>query len=424
MVTDQDVSTRATSSPQRLRVAILGSTGSIGTQTLETIAYLNDLNTKSKHPTRYEVVALCANQSVSKLAQQSSAFPDAILGLTDPDSEAGEFETSALIHHPDAATKLVEDTLPDLVIGAIVGIAGLSSTLRSAQLGINIALANKESLVAGGKIVTDAAFKSGAKILPIDSEHAGLWQCLLSLVGPGYAPPSATPPGSIRRVTLTASGGPFRNKTLPEIQNSTIEQALNHPTWTMGKKVSIDSATLMNKALELIEARWLFGLSADQLDAVIHPQSTVHAFVETVDGSVLAHMGPTDMRCPIQHALTHPLRAPAQSKPLDLATLCSLGFEPVDHDRFPAINLARHVISAGNDSGNSAGTVLNAANEAAVEAFLGSRIRFGAITTVVQDTLDRFDHCPAESLGNVLDIHNRAKSMAIDFIHSGAAAIS
>ncbi len=403
--------------PPLLRVAILGSTGSIGTQTLETIEHLNTLNAQGKHPTRYEVVAMCAHQNTAKLAQQAVAHPGATLGLTNPDSGTKDTDPSSLIHHPNAATTLIEDTRPDLVIGAIVGIAGLPSTLRAAQLGINIALANKESLVAGGRIVTGALFESGAKIYPVDSEHAGLWQCLLSLEGPNYAPPSNALE-SIRRVTLTASGGPFLDRSLAEIQDATIEQALNHPTWTMGKKVSIDSATLMNKALELIEAHWLFGLSADQLDAVIHPQSTVHAIVETIDGSTLAHMGPTDMRCPIQHTLTHPNRAQSQARPLDITTLGSLDFKPISSTRFPAINIAKEVIR----NGDSAGPVLNAANEAAVEAFLNKQIAFGAITTIVQSTLERFDHRAADSLETVLGIHDQAKAIATELINSSAAA--
>ncbi|MBL4809087.1 MAG: 1-deoxy-D-xylulose-5-phosphate reductoisomerase [Phycisphaerales bacterium] len=412
-----DPSNPAPPAPAILRVAILGSTGSIGTQALDTIGHLNALNAQGRHPTRYEVVALCAHESASKLAQQSGVHPGAALGLCNPAADQSGLSPALLTRGQDAPVRLVEDTRPDLVIGAIVGIAGLSSTLRAAQLGINIALANKESLVAGGKIVTDALFQSGAKIYPVDSEHAGLWQCLLSLEGPQYAPPSA-PPESIRRVTLTASGGPFRGRSLAEVQDATVEQALNHPTWTMGKKVSIDSATLMNKALELVEAHWLFGLSADQLDAVIHPQSTVHAIVETVDGSVLAHMGPTDMRCPIQHALTHPHRATSQTRPLDLTAIGSLDFQPVDPLRFPAINMAQEVIKAGSSSG----AVLNAANEAAVEAFLKKQIAFGTITAIVQNTLERFDHCPADSLESVLGIHAQARAIATELINSNTAA--
>ena len=404
--------------PPVLRIAILGSTGSIGTQTLETVDHLNILHENNQHPTRYEIVGLCARANSTLLQQQSDAHPNATLALICPDAKLQTDCT--LIQCEDAATKLIEQTKPDLVVGAIVGIAGLQSTLRAAQLGIDIALANKESLVAGGHLVTQAARESGARILPIDSEHAGLWQTILAITSPTYSPPSSTPLDTIRRVTLTASGGPFRSATLDEIQNASIEQALNHPTWSMGNKVSIDSATLINKALELIEAHWLFGLSADQLDAVIHPQSTVHAFLETTDGSTLAHLGPTDMRCPIQHALTHPHRAPLQAQPLDLTTLSSLDFEPIDPTRFPAIELAKRVIRASsvNSSQNnsSTGAVLNAANEAAVEAFLNHKLSFGNITTIVQDTLDQFPNRDADTFESIIDIHHQAKSLASKLI--------
>ncbi len=398
------------------RIAILGSTGSIGTQSLNTIAHLNTLHDQGHHPTRYEVVALSANSNTTELAKQSRAHPNALIGLCNPNTNPADLQNSNLIHHQNASATLIENTAPDLVIGAIVGIAGLSSTLKAAQLGIDIALANKESLVAGGSLVTNAALTSGAKILPVDSEHAGLWQCLLGLTNPNYAPPSQVPSDSIRRVVLTASGGPFYNQTLQQINNATIKQALNHPTWTMGAKVSIDSASLMNKALELIEAHWLFGLSADQLDAVIHPQSTIHAFLETVDGSVISHLGPTDMRCPIQHALTHPLRSPSQSKPLDLTSLGTLQFTKVDPIRFPAINMAKAVINAGG----SAGTIFNAANEAAVDAFLNKQINFGAITSIVQQTLEQFDHQPVDSLESVLDIHQQSCAAASKLIATHA----
>ncbi len=410
---DHNTSAQAAGVDRIVRVAVLGSTGSIGTQTLETIKHLNALNSKGQHPTRYEVVALCANSDTTTLKSQANANPDATLGVCDLRADTSALDGPSVIHDPDAPKTLVEQTNPDLVIAAIVGIAGLPSTLRAAQLGINIALANKESLVAGGKLVTEAAVSSGASILPIDSEHAGLWQCLLSLNGPDYTPPSSAQ-RSINRVTLTASGGPFRDQSLEDIQNATVEQALKHPTWSMGQKVSIDSATLMNKALELIEAHWLFGLSAEQLDAVIHPQSTVHAFVETIDGSTLAHLGPTDMRCPIQHALTHPDRAPLQSEPLDLTTLSSLDFTSIDPERFPAIGLAKRVISAGS----SAGTVFNAANEAAVESFLNHQLRFGDITAIVKNTLDRYDHHAVDTLDAILDTHEQAKSIALDLIQS------
>ncbi len=402
--------------PPTRRVAVLGSTGSIGTQTLDTIEHLNTLHKQGKHPTHYEVVALAARENTAILAQQSAAHPTAALGVCCPSADTSTLDSSKLIHSTDAPTTLVEQTQPDLIIASIVGIAGLPSTLRAAELGIDIALANKESLVAAGHLVTQAALSNNAVLLPVDSEHAGLHQCLLALTGSHYTPPTATPIPNIKRVTLTASGGPFRNATLHQIQHATPDQALNHPTWIMGKKVSIDSATLVNKGLELIEAHWLFGLSADQLDAVIHPQSTIHALVETNDSSILAHLGPTDMRCPIQHALTHPSRATAQAPSLDLAALGSLDFEPIDPERFPAINLANRVIKQAD----SAGVVFNAANEAAVEAFLSNQINFGAITQIIERTLDQYTHHPIDTLDSVLQAHEHAMSIASEHITHAA----
>ena len=401
--------------PALRRIAILGSTGSIGTQTLAAINHLNQLHAQDLHPTRYEVVALCAHNNSQTLAMQAEDHASAKLGICDPGADTSQIHNAGLIHASDAPTQLIEHSNPDLVIAAIVGIAGLPSTLRAAELGIDIALANKESLVAGGSLVTKAAQQSGCTLLPIDSEHNGLWQCLQSLTD--QSPPFKSPIPDIQRVTLTASGGPFRDCTLSEIEHATPEQALNHPTWDMGAKVSIDSATLINKALKLIEAHWLFNLSADQLEAVIHPQSTIHALVQTHDHSVLAHLGPTDMRCPIQHALTHPLRAPSQSTPLDLPTLGSLDFLPIDPERFPAINLAKRVITEAQ----STGVVLNAANEAAVDAFLDHRINFGSITNIISRTLDEYEHHDIDSLESIMESHNRAMSLARNTIDSFSA---
>ncbi|MGJ8637033.1 MAG: 1-deoxy-D-xylulose-5-phosphate reductoisomerase [Phycisphaerales bacterium] len=406
--------------PTTMRVAVLGSTGSIGTQTLDTIAHLNALHDDDRHPTRYEIVALAACTNTKALAEQSTLHPNAKIGVSSMDASVDSLDQHRLIHADDAPTKLIEETRPDLVVGAIVGIAGLASTLRSVELGIDLALANKESLVAAGDLVTQAADRSGARIFPVDSEHAGVWQCMLSLTSPDYAPPSLTAPAQIRKVTLTASGGPFRERSLESVEHASVQDALDHPTWSMGKKVSIDSATLMNKALELIEARWLFGLRADQLDAVIHPQSSVHAFVETIDGSVLAHLGPTDMRCPIQHALTHPHRAPMQPNPLNFAELGSLEFSAIDPDRFPAIGLAKSVI----EQGGSAGAVFNAANEAAVEAFLKDELEFGAITRVVAETLEQSGSPTANTLDEILDLHHSTKRLTNQLIttHSTSRA--
>lgn len=393
-----------------LRVAVMGSTGSIGTQTLDTIAHLNALNKQSLHPTRYEVVALAAGKDTATLAKQSALHQNALLGVSCPDANTSLLNKANLTQAPTAPTQLIEQSSPDLVIAAIVGIAGLPSTLRAAQLGIDIALANKEALVAAGSLLTTTARANNAALLPVDSEHAGLWQCLQALTADN--PPYKAAPSSVNKVTLTASGGPFRNHSLEQIQNATPDQALKHPTWSMGKKVSIDSATLINKALELIEAHWLFALSADQLDAVIHPQSTIHALLQTNDHSVLAHLGPTDMRCPIQHALTHPLRATSQSTPLDLAQLGSLDFQAIDPDRFPAINLAKQVIRTGN----TAGVVFNAANETAVDAFLTNQIPFGDITAIITATLDQYNHHPADTLDSIMTAHHAAKAIASDHI--------
>lgn len=404
--------------PSTMRVAVLGSTGSIGTQTLESIAHLNELHDHGRHPTRYEIVALAASTNTEALAQQSGSHPTARIGVSSMGAPVDTLDQPRLIHAADAPTQLIEETRPDLVVGAIVGIAGLASTLRAVELGIDLALANKESLVAAGDLVTQAAARSGARIFPVDSEHAGVWQCMLALTGSDYAPPSLTAPSEIRKVTLTASGGPFRERSLESIEHASVQEALEHPTWSMGTKVSIDSATLMNKALELIEARWLFGLSADQLDAVIHPQSAVHAFIETTDGSVLAHLGPTDMRCPIQHALTHPDRAPMQPKPLNIAELGSLEFSAIDPERFPAIGLAKSVIQQGD----SAGAVFNAANEAAVEAFLNGELKFGAITRVVSETLEQSESQPASTLDEILGLHHSTKRLTNQLITTHSAS--
>lgn len=395
---------------------MLGSTGSIGTQTLDTIAHLNALHNQGVHPTRYEIVALAAGSNTNTLALQSELHPTAKIGVSSMEASVEPLDQRRLIQGMDAPTTLIEETRPDLVVGAIVGIAGLSSTLRTVELGIDLALANKESLVAAGDLVTQAAARSGARIFPVDSEHAGVWQCMLALTNSDYAPPSLSAPADIRKVTLTASGGPFRERSLESIENASVQEALNHPTWSMGQKVSIDSATLMNKALELIEARWLFGLSADQLDAVIHPQSAVHAFIETVDGSVLAHLGPTDMRCPIQHALTHPSRAPMKPRSLNLAELGSLDFSAINPERFPAIQIAKSVI----ERGGIAGAILNAANEAAVEAFLSGDLSFGAITRVISETLERFEGQPSKTLENILETHLSTKRFTNQLIKTSA----
>lgn len=298
---------------------------------------------------------------------------------------------------PDAAERLVREVECDIVMGAIVGAAGLGATLAAVELGRDIALANKETLVAAGEIVVPAAHRSGARLLPVDSEHSAIWQCLTGL-GAEPWPPMSTP-ACVRKVTLTASGGPFRSWPADRIARATPAEALNHPTWTMGPKVTIDSASLMNKALELIEAHWLFGLLPQQLDILVHPQSIVHALVEHVDGSVIAQLGAPDMRCPIQYALTFPDRSAGPAPKLDLARAGRLDFVRPDYDVFPAPLGAMRVM----ERGGAAGAIFNAANEAAVEAFLAGAIAFGRIGQLALGALDALAD-PAPQVGSLADV--------------------
>ncbi|MFN0131086.1 MAG: 1-deoxy-D-xylulose-5-phosphate reductoisomerase [Phycisphaerales bacterium] len=402
------------------RVIVLGSTGSIGTQTLDAIAHLNRLHARGLFHAPFVITGLAANANADLLAEQADRFRvrDLALAGTAPDSAA--FADRILRRGPEAAERLVRQVDADLVVAAITGIAGLPATLASVELGRDVALANKETLVAAGALIVPTARRTGSRLLPIDSEHSGVWQA----VAP-YAPnaesrmPNAAPlapplslDAQIARVTLTASGGPFRTFTTDQLAAATPAQALNHPTWSMGRKVTIDSASLMNKALELIEAHWLFGLSADRLDAVIHPQSIVHAFVEYADGSVLAQLAAPDMRLPIQHALTFPMRAPASVRRLDLAALSRLHFEPIDANRFPAIGLARAAMAAAG----AAGTTLNAANESAVDAFLAGRIPFPRITDLVARALEALPSTPISSLADVMAADARARAFVAEHL--------
>ncbi|MDX2131075.1 MAG: 1-deoxy-D-xylulose-5-phosphate reductoisomerase [Planctomycetota bacterium] len=382
------------------RVLILGSTGSVGTQTLDVIEHLNRL----EGAPRFRVVALAAGQNASLLFDQAArhGVRELALAATDLPSSSGP----GLRVGPDAAERLVREVDCDLVVAAMVGVAGLPATLAAVERGRHVALANKETLVAAGDLVIPAARASGAALLPLDSEHSGVWQCLAGCSG--GAPPMHCP-AAVTRVTLTASGGPFRSCTPAQLADATPAQALRHPTWTMGRKITIDSASLMNKALELIEAHHLFGLSADALDAVVHPQSIVHALVEFADASVIAQLGVPDMRTPIQVALTWPLRARAATPRLDLAALARLEFEPVDAARFPAIEIAREAIAAGGTSG----AVLNAANEACVESFLSGearRIRFDQIAPLTREAMRAIPRVPVRTLADVLDADRAARA--------------
>lgn len=339
------------------RVAILGCTGSIGTNTLDVIR---------QFPDRFEVVGLSAHSRTQELAAQCHEFKPRIAILTDPDAfhaaDRSDFPAcTELCGGPDAAEKLCQMPDVDTVVAAVVGAAGLRATWAAIEAAKTIALANKETLVVGGSLVMNLAKERGATILAVDSEHSAIAQAI-----------GTHCPDDVARVVLTASGGPFRGKRTHELTEIQPEQALKHPTWQMGPKISIDSATLMNKALEVIEARWLFDLRSDQIEVIVHPESIVHSFVEFVDGSVLAQLSPPDMRLPIQLALLYPERISGPAKRLNWSELSQLSFEPPDRETFPSLDLGFEVASRGG----TCGAVVNAANEAAVARFLAHDLAF------------------------------------------------
>lgn len=384
---------------------ILGSTGSIGTQTLDVIAHLNGPTARGGD--RWEVVGLAAGNNAARLKEQAARFGVRAVACAGG-AEAG-WLTGA-----DAAERLVRTVECDVVVAAMVGVAGLPATLAAVELGRDVALANKETLVAAGALVVPAAARSGARLLPVDSEHAGAWQCLGACLG---GPPPAACPAAVTRVVLTASGGPFRTTPADRLAGVTPEQALRHPTWTMGRKVTIDSATLMNKALELIEAHWLFGLAPERLGAVIHPQSIVHAVVEFADGTSLAQMAAPDMRSPIQAALTWPARRGGLTPRVDLASVGRLEFEAVDAEKFPAPALARRAMEAGG----TAGAVLNAANEEAVRAFLeGAGVAFPRIAALAAEAMDAVPAGEMRTLEDCL----KADAAAREFVRERVGAAS
>ncbi|MBX3363040.1 MAG: 1-deoxy-D-xylulose-5-phosphate reductoisomerase [Phycisphaeraceae bacterium] len=403
------------------RVLILGSTGSIGTQTLEVIEHLNRLHDDGVDIPRYRVVGLASGSNAKLLGEQAVRFGVRDVALADPrrvedvPSLTSGFRARVGNH---AAESLVDDVECDLVVAAVVGVAGLPATLKAVRLGRDIALANKETLVAAGGIVIPEAARSGSRLLPVDSEHAALWLCLSPFLGTGACPPAALPE-TVTKVLLTASGGPFRAMPLSEMQNATPEMALRHPTWSMGTKVTIDCASLMNKALELIEAHWLFGIPASRLGAIIHPQSIVHAIAELQDGSVVAQLAAPDMRLPIQQAISFPHRVEAAAKRLDLATMRPLEFEQPDHERFPALALAFEAI----DRGGSTGAVMNAANEVAVAAFLQQRIRFGDIPQLVADAMHNIPITQLHELADVLDADHEARRYVQKRIEAGRRGV-
>ena len=345
------------------RILILGSTGSIGTQALDVIGRSEELR----------VAGLSAETNAALVIQQAGEYGVPLVALAN--QAAAEQARSAwkgeVLAGEEGVRALIERSEPDLVLNAIVGSAGLGPTIATLTAGIDLALANKESLVVGGELVTALSEATGAQIIPVDSEHSALHQ----LIG-------AEQPGTVTRLVLTASGGPFRGRT--DLSSVTREQALDHPTWEMGGKITIDSATLMNKGLELIEAHHLFGVPYPRIDVVVHPQSLIHSLVHLNDGATLAHLGHPDMRVPISYALHHPERADVPVPTLDLAEVGALTFEQPDTETFPCLRLAREAGQAGG----IAPCVLNAANEVAVGAFLGDQLPFGAISEVVERTLE------------------------------------
>ncbi|MEM6749588.1 MAG: 1-deoxy-D-xylulose-5-phosphate reductoisomerase [Planctomycetota bacterium] len=376
----------------RTRLIVLGSTGSIGESTLAVVEHLRRTQTRD-----VEVVGLAAGRSSKLLAEQAARFGCRDLAIADEDAAADvrrRMPDARVRTGPDAAERLVHDIECDTVMAAIVGVSGLPATLAAVELGRTVALANKETLVAAGSLVMPAVAAHGAELLPVDSEHAAVAQCL-----------RGEPAERVRRVILTASGGPFRTASYEVIQDATPEQALVHPTWNMGPKITIDSATMVNKTLEVIEAHHLFGLPADKLAVLVHPQSVIHAMVEFFDGATIAQLAAPDMKGPIHAALCHPDRPPSCAKPLDWGATSGLSFEGPDHHRFPALGLARRAVEGGGD----AGAVLNAANEAAVQAFLSHRVRMGQIFPLIESAMDAAPPRPIDDLGSVLEADRRAR---------------
>jgi 1-deoxy-D-xylulose-5-phosphate reductoisomerase len=364
------------------RVILLGSTGSIGTSTLEVLEHLRAVGEP------IELVALAAGSRAAMALDQAKRFGVRDVALASEESVAAP-AGMRLERGAGAASRLVERVARpgDIVVGAIVGAAGLPAILTAIERGCTIALANKETLVAAGSLVMPLARSRGVAILPVDSEHSAIAQCLRS----------GETPREVRRLVITASGGPFRAWSAERMRQASPAEALRHPTWTMGPKVTIDSASLMNKALEMIEAFWLFGVPAERIEPLIHPQSIVHSVVEFSDGSSIAQLSAPDMKLPIQCALTWPRRLDGCSPRLDWSQLRSLEFEPVDESRWRAPALARRVMTEGG----TAGAILNAANEVAVEAFLAGRVPFGRIVELVEEVMDAIPVAPLRSLDDV-----------------------
>ncbi len=389
-------------------ITILGSTGSIGVSTLDVLA---------RHPDRYRVHALTGHTRVAELAEQCRRFAPARAVVANADDAKTLREMLAasgrhamqIDHGPEALCEVAREA--EVVMAAIVGAAGLAAAMAAARAGRRVLLANKEALVMAGSLFIDAVVTGGATLLPIDSEHNAIFQCLPHPVDGRHQH------AGIARIVLTASGGPFRTMPIDQMERVTPDEACAHPNWKMGRKISVDSATMMNKGLEVIEARWLFGLAPDRIEVVIHPQSVVHSMVEYVDGSVLAQMGNPDMRTPIAHALAWPERIASGVPSLDLTAIARLDFEKPDLGRFPCIDLAYHALV----SGGSASAILNAANEIAVDAFLNRRIRFTDIANLVDRVLNALPASAPKSLDDIFEIDMKARECARECMDELAA---
>ena len=380
--------------PARKRLLILGSTGSIGTQALDVCRRGNEL----------ELVGLSAERSWEALVEQARVSGVSRIAIADEHAAAQAAEAwtdGQVLAGAEGLVRLVVESGADLVLNALVGSAGLGPTVATLGEGIDLALANKESLVVGGELVVALAEATGARIVPVDSEHTALHQLI-----------QGQPPGAVERLTITASGGPFRGRARDELQDVTVQEALAHPTWAMGGKITIDSATLMNKGLEVMEAHHLFGTPYDCIDVVVHPQSLIHGLIGLSDGAMLAHLGPPDMRIAISYALHGGESAELGIVPLDLAAVGELSFEAVDVEAFPCLRLAGEAARAGG----TAPCVLNAANEIAVHAFLDGRLRFLQISEVIERTLHELQPEPVRAFESLYEADRRARTVAADAV--------
>ena len=383
------------------RLLILGATGSIGRQALEVLERSETLL----------LAGLAAERSWQELIALAERFGVDTVALADADAAARAAESwvgGRVLSGPDGLVQLIEATEPDLVLNALVGAAGLGPTIAALGESVDLALANKESLVVGGELVCALAEATGARIIPVDSEHSALHQLLAGEARAGASSAGALRAGSVKRLILTASGGPFRGRSAQELSRVSVAEALAHPTWSMGGKITVDSATLMNKGLEVIEAHHLFGVPYSQIEVLVHPQSIVHALIDLHDGATLAHLGYPDMRVPISYALHYPERAPLPVRTLDLAAVGALQFEAPETETFRCLQIAREAALAGG----TAPCVLNAANEVAVHAFLEGRLPFLAIPAVIEATLDAAGSERMHSFEDLYAADRRARALA------------